>query len=123
MSYLVTLLPRPADRQEEEQFAKLFHQWRIEKELSLDIPPLENIRFESNPEWRNEVVFSIQAAHNARGPWSLIWVLYFAAQGAFLGIATNSGSMIIVSVAIGMLIGLSEVGLKWADAEEHPPKI
>lgn len=63
------VLPRPADRQQIEQFKPWFQQAE-EKWWGKFVP--YNVRHVHDPEWRNRF-WSIQKAHDKRGFWKIVW--------------------------------------------------
>jgi len=63
-----------------------FWQWQQEYEQAHPTPPIENIRFEHDPDWRMRG-FSIQAAHDGSTPF---WA------------ATHVVVRIVVPIAMGM---------------------
>jgi hypothetical protein len=58
-----SLFPEIRPQQVEQQFAKLYLQWRIEWEKQQPPFVIENVRFTHDPEWQQQFV-SIQCAHN-----------------------------------------------------------
>ena len=103
-NYVVTVIPKPAPEVAQEQVSRFMR--RLDEERVSDIPPIQNVHFPHNPNWRNESFVSIQNAHDAKGSWAVIWVLWGGAQGAFmLGDKVSS----ILAFLGGALFGLNEV--------------
>lgn len=72
--------------QEDERLARYLHglyaQWRIDYEKAHPLPPIANVRFEHDPNWRSNWM-SIQAVHDrANLGWQIAWAAFYAAQFA-----------------------------------------
>jgi hypothetical protein len=60
------------------QLEELYRAWRADHETRNPAPPIENIRFTHDPNWRYRIA-SIQSAHDGnRGIWKatkVVWVM------------------------------------------------
>lgn len=81
------ILPRPGD---ERPFKSLYEKWRVEYDKANPAPPIENVRFERDPNWRNRIA-SIQCAHDCwkidrptvgSWFWRGVSILFYVAQTA-----------------------------------------
>lgn len=62
----------------------LYAQWRVARDIAYPAPPIVNIRYVHDPNWRYGWV-SIQAAHDQSHPiWIAVAILFYVAQAAFL---------------------------------------
>jgi hypothetical protein len=66
----------------QHEFGELYRQWRVEYEARQPQFIIENIRFEHDPDWRNNVA-SIQCAHDLNHwVWKATAVAFGVAQAA-----------------------------------------
>ena len=72
------VVPEVKPGPDSEELYKLYREWRLRKED--EAPPIENIRFQHSPNWRNETWVSMEAArqwHTGKYPvWTVVAVLY-----------------------------------------------
>lgn len=95
----------------------LYRQWRGAYEQAHPAPPIENIRFTHNPEWRD----SIWSLTNAREQRHIVWKATGIAFGLG-GAALAAGPMVAVGLPIAIVFGLVAVPwvVKWSKDDKSP---
>lgn len=84
----IPFLPSPHEEERLRVGQYDYRQWRVEEEIANPAPPIENIRFPHNANWRSGDFFSVTAIANGTHSniaaylfWQMIRWLFVAATG------------------------------------------
>jgi hypothetical protein len=103
---MIPQLPFPVINQQVRRNLDSYRYWRVEYEKAHPAPPIENIRFKHDPDWRNSF-FSITCAHEQNHfIWRATSVFLTAALGCGLVLA-HGGDLLFVA-AVGGAIAMEE---------------
>src|SRR5262249_284483 len=103
------LLPFPVLEKQQKrllraQFVELYRHWRVEYEKAHPAPPIENVKFEHDPDWRNGL-FSITNAHEGNTRfWKTINVVLAPCAGSIGLIAAFNAETPIVGFGLLVII-------------------
>ena len=85
MTLPVPFLPAPYEEDQLKAGQFDLKQWRIEYEQAHPAPPIENVRYAHNPNWRNEPQFwSLQGVRDHPNLfWKIIGFLFLLSQASW----------------------------------------
>ncbi len=90
----IPFIPAPYEEEQLRVGQYDYRQWRIEKEQADQVPPVQNVRFTHNPNWRNDDFFSLQAIRDGSHSNVVVWLFWQTIRWLFA-----LSSMAIVGVA------------------------
>ncbi len=89
----IPFIPAPHEEERLRVGQYDYRQWRIEKEQADPSPPIRNVQFTHNPNWRNDDFFSLQAIRDSNHSSTPVWLFWQGIRWLFVYSLVTMGSI------------------------------